>query len=164
MDIIFTLSEVVLLSIIIYQDFRFRAVIWIVFPALFVVLLSGTLFLYNLHFAIKCLLFNCLFVIFQFALVFLYYQMKNLKINKVTREYIGWGDIFFLFAVTPAFPIPIFIFYLVSGYLLTLLVFLILRQTRQKNIDSSYPIPLAGTLSVWLILTKVIEPVLPRIF
>jgi hypothetical protein len=164
MQTLLAVLTVSLLCIVIYQDFRYRAVVWIIFPALFISIYSFMAVSQNYQYALQCFVINSLFVFFQFALIYLFYRVKGIKFKNVTRDYIGWGDILFILVVTPAFPIQIFIIYLVSGYFLTLIVFLTLRYLIPKYTSIHQLIPLAGTMAIWFLALKTIEYLFPLIF
>ena len=150
-----SLITLLLLVWIVYQDFRFRAVAWIIFPALLSVLLVSSALEQNIRYAMERLVLNSLFVLFQLILVYLYFRIRQVKFNVLLNNYIGPGDLVFFFAVAPAFPLYIFILYLSSGFLITILIYASIRLFDPKFVLNKHPIPLAGMLSLWFILFQV---------
>lgn len=130
------------------QDFRYRAVSWVLFP----LLVTMAIIKYQLVFVEVRSLFqqvawNMLFVAVQMGLLYLYFCIKNKKWVALTRDYLGWGDI--LFFLTSAFFFSFFnflLFYLFSLFLVIVIAFLSdWTKPQGKNI------PLAGCQALFLV-------------
>ena len=137
------------LSIIAYQDFKQRQIFWFLIPLLFVGFVlkallsdsSGALFTNSL--------FNFVFIALQFVFLSIYISIRNGRIINIVNTHIGLGDVLFLLVGCTAFsPLNYIIFYLVSSCV-TLLGFGIYTFFSKR---SSPEIPLAGAMSVMLIL------------
>lgn len=131
----------VLLSIF-YQDLRYRAIYWITFPVLWMLL-----FLDNMDGdVLNNSLYNLSFLLLQLFLLSLYFSLRNKKWVNITNGYLGWGDIVFLIVI--AFfmaPLNFFMFYLLS-LMLIVLVMIILNF---GHIEKQYKIPLAGVQALF---------------
>ncbi len=124
-----------------YQDLRYRAVYWLIFPVLVLLLVAFTLtksisgsFLLNSGL-------NLGFVFVQLLLLSLYFSIRNKRWVDITREYLGWGDVLFLICI--AFylsPLNYLLFYICS----LLLVLLVSAASIWKRGAGEYKIPLAG--------------------
>lgn len=144
--LLFTLS-VLLLIFIVYQDFKFHAISWFIFPLLFIlhfvktgdqISISSTFIITGINFLIVLLIYCCLVI---------YSSVKDKKLRIQLDGFIGLGDILFLLAVTPVFSSLNYIFYLLIGLITALIyapihIFLFKEKT----------IPLAGILAVFYII------------
>jgi hypothetical protein len=148
----FTFLEVVLvilLSLLIYQDFKDKLIsVWLIAG----VLLCNTILLFTngtLNEKLWYASINALFFIFLLLILTIYYSIKNKKITLLTDQYLGWGDIFFIFTLTLSFSAINFIFYLVFSFIFSLLFYLLMKlflPSLKKEI------PLVGFLAFILIL------------
>lgn len=157
MKIILLFLIIVTLSLIAYQDFRFRAVTWILFPILAIL---GLIYFYNTFSSYTVLLWSSLcnlsFIAIQLLLLVVYFSLKNRnKPSIALSRKIGVGDIFFLLATSCLLPFPDFILFYIASLLFSLLAFM--WVIRKKNSDT---VPLAGLQSLvlitWLILNSFI--------
>lgn len=146
------------LSIICYQDMRYRAVYWICFP----VLCTMLFFLKENHSGIKDSLmdtaYGMLFFGAQLLLLWVYFSLKNKKVVNITSRYLGLGDILFLIAITFYLsPVNYILFYVAS-----LILVLIYTLTRQLFIKKDNPeIPLAGLQALLLgfcLVFSIVQP------
>lgn len=147
----------VLLFIIIHQDFKYRAVNWVVFPFLaFFAILYNLISQNTVTQLLKNSMFNLIFIILQFCLLYLYFALKNRKLVSITEK-VGAGDLFFLVAISLLFsPVNFILFYIISlifslaFYGINFLIF------KTKN-PFKISIPLAGLQSLFLIAIFLIE-------
>lgn len=137
-----------------FQDRRYRAVYWWMYPILTILLL----FLKNEHITWPLILedglYNLVFIGLQLFVLSLYFSFKNKKLINITQGYIGWGDI--LFFVALAFylsPFNFAVFYLSS---LIVIIFFLIISGKYKS-DTSYQIPLAGWQSVLFLLMLLLQ-------
>lgn len=151
---------IILLSMVIIQDFRFRAVSWIIFPILFMLGIWILILNNGKELGGKNILFNLGFIAAQYLILTLYFSARRNKLILITREYIGWGDILFLFSISPLFSFPGFVFYLVSSLIFTLVVFGI-AKILISGFERNNPIPLAGSLAIPLILLVILQVFIP---
>jgi hypothetical protein len=134
------------LSLIIYQDFKYRAISWWTIPLLF--LSSIGVAIHSFYFDWKVIIVNLTLVAFQYLGVTLYFSIKNQKIINITRHYLGLGDLLFLLAITPLFAPLHFCCFLIGSLLLTLILTVLLSLLNR----TLKTIPLAGFLSLYLLL------------
>lgn len=136
--------------VIIYEDFKHRAISWWLLPILFFCLFleawSRNPSMNSLGFNIGV---NIIILLIQFAVVFIYFSIKNRKWVNIFKSYVGIGDLLFLFAISPFFtPIHFVLFEIVS--LVLILVGSLTYGLIKK--DWSFKIPLAGLQAILLIL------------
>jgi len=117
-----------ILIIIVYQDFKYKAVSWVIFP----VLLILSLYLGFIQIGWQSLwayfLINFGFLFIQFFLLTIYISVKNKKLTDLTKGYLGLGDILFLLVLCLFFsPVNYILFYLFS--LITILIVYLLYNT-----------------------------------
>lgn len=131
-----------LLLVIFAEDWKSRAVHWVLFPMLCLSLLALQYAEHRLTIAMGAIaLMNAGFVLAQLLLVTLYFSIKNRHLTRITDGLIGWGDILFLFSITVFFSLLNFLaFYLLSLVLILLgwTCIRLLVNTQDKAI------PLAG--------------------
>lgn len=137
----------VCLSVIFYQDMHYRAVYWVCFPILTILLLGAKYKFSGVHDALTDAMYGLAFFGVQLFLLWVYFAVKNKKPVNITKHYLGLGDILFLIAV--AFylsPLNYIVFYILS--LLVVLIYTLIKRAFIKE-DSPY-IPLAGLQAVIL--------------
>ena len=137
-----------LLGVVVYQDFKFRAVSWVVFPALAVIALVLALVQIPGSELLGSALVNMGFVGLIFTGLTVYFSVKERALVNIVNKYIGVADLLLLIVIALLFsPVNFIVFYVVSLVLITLgsIVYLIAK----KNIKAE--IPLAGAFSIVLI-------------
>ncbi len=129
------------LLFVFYQDLRYRAVYWLAFPPLLVLLLllayrdnSPALMMINSGS-------NLAFLLVQFAALSLYFSLKRKRWVNITRGLLGWGDILFILCLAFYFSLLNFLLFYISSLIVVLLLtglsFLMNKKAGKK-------IPLAG--------------------
>lgn len=132
-----------ILGIIIYQDFSSKSIHWLTLPPLFIGLL-----LYTFEkLAFQDIIFNLLFIIVILGSLILYLRLREGKWINPTKSFFGWGDILFLFAITPSESTRNFMFLFIFGTVFSLLLTLALRLVSEKF----EIIPYAGMFSIFLL-------------
>jgi len=143
---------VLVFLLIIYQDFKERAIsVWTI-PLIF--LLSLYLAWSDLIWEAWFLLFNVAFIAVQLLGVSLYFSLKHRQWVNVTKDYLGLGDVLFFLAITPLFaPLQFCCFFVAS------LVFILLGAgIYHLSIHKLKTIPLAGAMSIcWLLYTALLS-------
>lgn len=155
---VFSLSILILLGFIIYEDFKFRAVTWYLFPLLALIILIEDIVVYTSVMSLHIFAINFLFILVQLIAVTFYLSIKNKKWVWIWEHYLGLGDILFLLILCLFFsPLNLIVFYL-GSLLLTVIAVLLLR----KIYPSFAIIPLAGLqsgfLAVLIILNLLVSP------
>ncbi|MGE0637856.1 MAG: hypothetical protein AB7P01_15545 [Bacteroidia bacterium] len=145
-----TLLLLLMLCIVIYQDFKYHAVSWLVFPLMFLLLAVPSILSSFSEWATTTLI-NISFVVIQLFLVSVYFSLKEKRLVNITSEQIGWGDILFFLVFTQAFsPVNFLLFYIFTLFFIVL-VFLIYNLKK----GLSKEIPLAGAMAIMLLFAQV---------
>lgn len=148
-----------ILGVIAWQDFTRKAILWILFPAGFVVLfMMGILKMEASEYLISILL-NFLFVMILLTVSTVYFSITKRKHVNVINGYFGLGDFLFLVILCTAFSTVNFIIFLTSSLLLILLLYPIVAVFKYSNKQ----IPLAGLLAILLIAVLVTDILTDRI-
>ena len=138
--------------IIIYQDFKERAISAWTIP--FVFFPSLYLAWSNVFWEPWFLLFNLCFIGIQLLGVSVYFSIKHKEWINVTQNYLGLGDVLFFVAITPLFaPLQFCSFFIGS-----LLFILVGAGIYHLSINKLKTIPLAGAMSLcWLLYAAFIS-------
>jgi hypothetical protein len=143
---------ILLSTMIAYQDFRFRAVNWILFAVLlltglsFSFLLSGH-FLYVLEKSFA----NIIFLSIQLGVLKLYFHFTDNKNKKIIDSKIGKGDLFFLAAACFYFSFLNFICFYLLSLLFSVIYYMAMTLGNRRHMLRRKTIPLAGLQSLFLI-------------
>lgn len=139
---VFLITILLLLGIIVFQDFMSRSIHWLTLPPLFI-----GLFFYKLEIvSFYAILLNLIFISIIMGSLVVYLRIRQKTWVNPTKSFFGWGDILFLLAITPVEDNRSFMFLFISGTLFSLLLTLLLRMTTIK-IET---IPYAGMFSIFL--------------
>jgi hypothetical protein len=155
----FSLVMIGILGAIAYQDFKFRAIAWPLFPLLACVVVSGNMFVNISGGPAASFFINLCFVVMQLFVITLYLSVKERRFVKIWHDHLGAGDILFFFILCLFFsPINFIVFYL--GSLLTTVVAVIVFRFFSTSLTR---IPLAGIQSALLAILVVVKLFLPSI-
>lgn len=132
------------IAIFVY-DLKYRAVYWwlyvLVFGgSLYVALQLSTVSVWKFHAMI-----NICIILFQFIVLQVWYIVRVGRFEFLFRKAIGWGDILFLLCPVVLLPVPLFLYFLAGGLLLSLII-----HTFALRFSAQYSktVPLAGYLSI----------------
>lgn len=131
----------IVLFTIFVQDIISRSVYWIAFPILIVLLVSLRVANQAVSDIVQSSLINLGFLLFQLVLVSIYFSLKKRTWVNITKNLLGWGDIFFLTAIIFYLSILNFIFFYLISLVFVLFFWLIWQLVVNKNTKH---IPLAG--------------------
>jgi hypothetical protein len=148
----------ILLIIIIYQDFKFHAISWFLFPLIGILFFFKGLQSMDFREQIHYFSLNIGIVFLQLVGVSFYFSIKQKHWASVINKQLGIGDILILLAFCLSFSTVNFVFYLLISFILILLIFWI--QVTFFSKENKY-IPLAGYLGITynlLLLLGLIEP------
>ena len=145
-----------ILGVIVYEDFRERSIHWFLVPGLAALLIALSVLRMGWLEMLNITTWNAVFLCVQGAGLILYFAFKHRRYTPVVDRYIGLGDILFLLAITPAFGQWNFILFILSGIAIALLIFVLLQAFRPA---SDLTVPLAGILAAYLGLVLVLEQV-----
>jgi len=149
---------VLLLAVLVYQDFKFRAISWIPLPILFVgffILAEQGNTLAEISRFFLC---NLLFVFLQLAALFVFFFIKEKRIFNIINTYHGLGDVLFTIVLCMAFSTVNFIHFYLCSLIIAIIgykMFMFLRPVAREGVPTAGIIAL--TLAV-LILVKYLIP------
>lgn len=138
-----------LLVLVVYQDYKFKAISWFVFPLLFCVFLYGSLSYLSPTDLVNNFLIISVFLLLQGLLITLWFSFRQQKLINILRQYLGIGDVLFIVCMAVFFsPLNFLLFYVGSLLLIVLLTVLY----KAFNGVQTPLIPLAGLQAAMLLL------------
>lgn len=147
MNWLLEITLILLLATAFVQDYKSRSIHLFVFIGIAV--LSTAIFLLEDILMWNVIGLNALFVIVVMMLLFLYTSVKEAQFVNIFKQYFGLGDLLFFLVVTPLLSQRNFILFFITGLVLSGLVHWLLVSKK-----SGKTIPLAGYLSIYLILLR----------
>ncbi len=156
------LQVIVLLCLILigYQDLRYRAVYWICFPVLGILLLFLKYIQVGAADSLRDLVFGLSFFALQLLLLWVYFSVKHRKLVNLTEAHLGWGDVLFL-AVVPFYLSPVNYVFFYMGSLVLVLVYVAGSKWLTKPANPQ--IPLAGLQALILGMVLILSIYLPQV-
>lgn len=147
---------ILLLCFVFYQDLKYRAVYWFLFPLL---LVMSYFYLKN-EINQQSWLLNTAFVLIQLLGIWGYFSLKAKKPINFVNSHLGLGDILF-FGVLILWFTPInFILFFTGSLVITLISLLLFK----RNSLTVYKVPLAGIHALLLaIIVSLKETAFPQI-
>lgn len=145
---LFKVLLVLLLLFLFYQDLRYRAVYWFLFPVLLILIMLIAKQQISLQQILINSLYSLAFILIQLFLLSLYFSFKHKKIIDITTHHLGWGDILFLLVVAFYFsPLNYIAFYVAS--LATVLLLSLVLMVKERT--ATLKIPLAGLQALFFL-------------
>lgn len=161
MNIVLFILFIGLLSVVVYQDFKSRAISWMLIPLLFGVGVANGWLSIGLAEFTTYLGINLSIVFINLLGITLFISIKEKKVKNIIDTYLGLGDVLFFVVLTTIFsPINFMVFFLGS----TLLITIIYGSIQIANKQKQTLIPLAGVMSVALIITLVAQQFIPSFY
>lgn len=145
MKTVVTIVLVFVFVIVIFQDFKYRAIhaitiIGIGIVAIILNYLEPTLNFFDMLQSISFLLIT--------SIAFMIYQtIKQKTFQNPIDQSIGLGDILFFIVITPLFQVHQYVLFFILGLLISVVLFMV-----SKSVLKEQTIPLAGYLSFLLII------------
>jgi len=133
------IALLILLTAILYQDVKLRAVHWICFPLLAVAALG----FHNWQPDWTALLFNFTFLAGMLFLLTVYVSLRTGRMTDITKGFFSWGDILFLLAVVPLFDFRTYLLFFTCGTFLSLVIHLLVMRIQKQP-----TIPYAGYMAL----------------
>ncbi|MDR1678836.1 MAG: hypothetical protein LBR81_03570 [Prevotellaceae bacterium] len=144
MELALNMVIVLLLAALIYQDFKSRSVLWVIFPVLIIFQFFLSYKLIGWDELWRNTVVNLMLLALQFLLLTLYFSFRNARWTNIINKYIGAGDVFFFVFLSLAFsPFNFIAFFVVSLLAILIIYFLIVRKNLKKH-----KIPLLGAMSI----------------
>lgn len=140
------------LLVIIYQDYKERAVHLLSFT----LLLGSILWIKRLEFDLFQLGLSFCFLLINLMVVFIYLRLRS-RIDKPSQiwQYLGVGDVVFWLLIAFIMPFPTFLIFFFTGLFFSSLVALLFLKPNQS-------VPLAGLQALWLFCWIVIDMIFIR--
>lgn len=140
-EVLFHISLLSILAIMFYQDLKLRAIYWILFPLLFLILLIRNLYHTNIEDLLEAVLYNFGYILLIFLSMKAFFSFLRGKQTKIIDRVMGTGDVFFLIALAVFFSPFNFILFFVLSKLIVILIVAIHNLVREKQMRK---VPLAG--------------------
>ncbi|KQR70888.1 hypothetical protein [Pedobacter sp. Leaf176] len=153
MLVIFGLMLVVL-AIIAWEDYKFRAVHWWLFVLLFSGLGLVTFLNFGFRISMERTMQNSVFVVLQVLSLSIYFSLKKGKRVNIFKGYFGLGDLCFLMAMSIYLPLLSYVLFYVGSLLLVILVTVFRNAFLKQN---SLKIPLAGYQAICLLMLMILD-------
>ena len=145
---------IAILLVVVYQDFKSRAISWFLIPLLLMVVLTNAVMTINIEELTIFLGINLLLVLVNMLGVTLIISVKEKRIKNIINSYLGLGDVLFFIVLTTLFsPINFVVFFIGSIFLITLIYGGVMLFRKQQNTL----IPLAGAMSLVLIAVLLVQ-------
>lgn len=145
---IFTITNIILIILLVgisYQDIRSRQIHIFLLSLLLLITVILNYLTKDINYIDTIKIIG--FVLINITGLFVYYSIKFRQLINPIDKFLGLGDIIFLIAVSPLFTLNKFILFFVTGLLFSLFTHLII-----KNFSEKKTIPLAGYLSIYLLV------------
>ncbi|OFY93720.1 MAG: hypothetical protein A3K10_17265 [Bacteroidetes bacterium RIFCSPLOWO2_12_FULL_31_6] len=158
MDTILFIILVLVLAVVVFQDFKSKAISWFLIPILIIGFVIKGLLKIDTEELTTYFGINFFIVLINLIGVTFLVSLKERKVINILKTHLGLGDVLFFLVLTLAFsPINFVVFYL-GSILLTTIIYgsIILFNKKKKTL-----IPLAGAMSLLLIITLLIEQLIP---
>ncbi len=148
-----------LLSIIVFQDFKYRAISWFLIPLLFVGFVIYAMLTIEVSELLTYFGINLYMVFTTLLGASIIISIKNKKLTNIIDTYFGLGDVLFFVVLTTVFsPINFLIFFIGSIFIVAV-IYGGITLFRKKQILT----PLAGAMSILLIISIVVEQLIPNL-
>lgn len=130
-------------GIMVFQDFKYREVSWVLFPILGLTL--GVLHLFHVDLSLFCVSVLGNAVVVSGILLILWAVTKFIFKKAFLNVSFGLGDVLFLYAIALGFPTITFIYLLVGSICFSLVAFILLNRFKKMK-----TVPLAGLMGIFL--------------
>lgn len=148
MGLVLHIGLLLLLGWASYQDWKFRAIHWFIFP---LIAADALLIFVWTDWSLEALLRNCLFIAAVMGMLFFYVSLREKRWTNLFERHFGLGDLLFFLAVTPLFNSFNYILFFITGMFFSATVHGLV-SLRWKTPT----IPLAGYLAVYVISLKAV--------
>lgn len=143
------ITLVILMIIVFYQDWKFRAIHWFIFP---LIAIDTFLIFFSQSWSLITPGLNLTFVSIVMVSLFLYISIREKKWTNIFARHFGFGDVLFFVALTPLFSPWNYMLFFTSGMFVSVVMHRI--QWLKSSRDT---IPLAGYLGLYLIALMAVD-------
>jgi hypothetical protein len=158
MQAILVFILIFLLGVVVVQDFKSRAISWFLIPLLFSGFIVYGLLQINAMELLTYFGINFMLVAVNLLCVTLFISIKEKRLTNILKNYLGLGDVLFFLVLTVVFSPFNFIFFYLGSILLTTLIYGVLFLISKEK---QRLIPLAGVMSLLLLVTLIAEQMMP---
>lgn len=145
MELFFFLVFLISLGLVVFQDFKQRAISWWILPVMLISYLAYSN--QPMDELFNSLFLNLLFLTVNFLVLTIYFSLKASSLVNIIDSKIGLGDVLFFIVSAFIFSLPNFILFFTFSLLISVITALVFKtKMRERNI------PLAGIMSVILFL------------
>ena len=142
------------LGILLWQDWKQRAIHWVWIVALFALITSKTWMHIGTTEMLEAGALNLGFLALQAIALTLWFSLKNKRLVNILKGHLGLGDVLFFIALSAAFaPLNFILFFVIGSFFVLLVHVLYLLLAKKPN----KLIPLAGSLSGALMICLVLQ-------
>lgn len=149
-----SIALIILTAIVVYQDFRFRAIGWYLIPAIVVLMVVSDKGNLTITDYLTTVSLNLVFLLIQFAFVWLYVSIKNKKRTNILKGHIGSGDWLFFASLAFGFSTLNFVVFVTCGLLITLTIHLVAHLIAKASLKN---VPLAGYMAALCIVLQIVQ-------
>ena len=160
MQFIVLLILISLLAVVVFQDFKSRAISWVLIPLLFIGFIAYGILTIEVGELITFFGIN-LYIVFSSLLgATLIISIKNRKLTNIINTYLGLGDVLFFVVLTTVFSPINFILFFIGSIFITGIIYGVFSLFNRKQVVLT---PLAGAMSLLLIISIIIEQLSPSV-
>ncbi len=154
MTVVLLIILVSLLTVVVVQDFKSREISWFLIPLLFIGFIAYAILNIGISELLTYFGIN-LYIVFSSLLgATIIISIRNRKLTNIINTHLGLGDVLFFVVLTTVFsPINFILFYIGSIFIASLIYGGIALFSKQHQLLT----PLAGAMSVLLIITIVLD-------
>lgn len=158
MSLFIVVALIGLLSVVVYQDFKSKEISWLLIPLLFVGFLTKAFLTIEFTELLTYFGINLTLVTINLLGVTMIISLKEKKLTNILNSHLGLGDVLFFLVITVVFsPINFVAFYLGSILTITLIYGAVILANKNKKTL----VPLAGAMSLLLIIAMMVEQIIP---
>jgi hypothetical protein len=136
--------------LIVYQDFKFRGVSWLLFPLMAIAASLYAMECMHLDIWLINSTINLCFITLQWIMMSVYMSIKEKRLVAVTSNWLGWGDVLFWLSIAFMFSFTAYLVFFLVSLVLGIVFYTMTKILNLKSEQTT--IPLAGIQAFCLIL------------
>ncbi len=133
---------IVISSIMLIQDLKYRAISWVLFPVFFAIILMWSW--QNVFFWFQSVLINLSFISLNLLLMIIWFSLKKVNPKQLLKEYVGVGDLLLFLVLALSLPYYVFLPFQIASLIIGMVLGVLLFKNRT--------VPLAGIQASLLVL------------
>lgn len=141
------------LGYIVYQDIKFRAISWWIFPVLFTLFILQETEIFKSFQVFNTLLNNILILCVLIIALIVYYSIKGVSAKNLFKNYLGIGDLLILIIICARFSTVNYLLFIIVSSILSIALHSI------GKLFKNYPktVPFAAFISLFLIILEIMK-------